>query len=271
MKNPAPRLRLTQAKILAWADAWRRRTGRYPTKQSGAVQPGGRLTWKNVDASLCRGFRGLAGGSSLARLLADCRGVRYQRQLPRLTEAQILRWADRHFGRTGRWPHRRSGPIPDAPGENWQKVQNALTFGLRGLEGGASLAWLLAKHGRKRNRRALPPLTMEQIIAWAEAQARQTDRWPTAKSGPVLAMPVETWGRLNEDLRWGRRGLPGGTSLAQLIRLYRYLKMEADHGGWLWEGNRRFFGTAAQLTARNLGGQAPTPNPLPPRGRGGNA
>jgi hypothetical protein len=243
MKNPAPPPRLTKAKILAWADAWRRRTGRYPTKQSGAVQPGGQHTWKSVDASLGRGFRGLAGGSSLARLLAERRGVRYQRQLPRLTEAQILRWADRHFGRTGRWPHRRSGPIPDAPGENWHKVQNALTFGLRGLEGGTSLARLLAKHGRKRNPKDLPPLTMEQILAWAEAQAQETYRWPTVASGPVLTAPEETWERLNQALRRGSRGLPGGTSLARLIRLYRYL---------------RFFGTAAQLTARELGGQAPS-------------
>jgi hypothetical protein len=253
MKKPPPQ-RLTKAKILAWADAWRRRTGRYPSARSGAVQPGGRLTWKRVDASLREGYLGLAGGSSLAQLLAECRGVRNRGRPPRLSEAKILRWADRHYRRTGRWPHSGSGPIQDAPGDSWQNVQNALVFGFRGLAGGSSLARLLAEHGRKRNRRELPPLTIEQILSWADAEVHRIQRWPTAESGPVLEAPEETWKCLNRALRHGSRGLPGGTSLARLIRLYSNLKLESGCGNPLWEGRKIFKGTAAQLTARLLGG-----------------
>jgi hypothetical protein len=41
-----------------------------------------------------------------------------------------------------------SGPIPEAPGENWHAVNLALYNGHRGLRGGSSLAKLL-KGSRK--------------------------------------------------------------------------------------------------------------------------
>ena len=50
------------------------------------------------------GLRGLTGKSSLPCLLAERRGVRNQGNLPRLTETQILAWADEHYRRTQRWP-----------------------------------------------------------------------------------------------------------------------------------------------------------------------
>jgi hypothetical protein len=254
MKTSRRRFRFTKAQVLAWADAWRRRTGRYPTQRSGAIQPGARLTWKAVELSLRHGGHGLPGGSSLAQLLAERRGVRNQARLPRLSEALILHWADDHFRRTGRWPQRRSGPIQGVAGETWAQVEDALLRGLRGLDGGSSVARLLDKYGRKPNRSALPRLTMEEILSWAEAAAGQTGSWPTADSGPVPGAPGETWSRLDAALRQGHRGLPGGASLAGLVRLYRNLKLESACGNPLWDGNRIFKGTAAQLAARVLGG-----------------
>jgi hypothetical protein len=50
-----------------------------------------------------------------------------------LTLKLILRWADAHRRRAGRWPHQKSGPIVDAPGENWDAVNAALRHGARGL------------------------------------------------------------------------------------------------------------------------------------------
>jgi hypothetical protein len=63
---------------------------------------------------------------------------------------QILAWADAHNARTGSWPHARSGPIPEAPGEKWAKVHSALRDGHRGLPGGDTLARLLRRSGRDR-------------------------------------------------------------------------------------------------------------------------
>jgi hypothetical protein len=143
-----PKPPLTVAQILAWADGHQARTGRWPTLNSGPVAGAAGPTWRIVNAALEQGLRGLPGGSSLARLLGERRGRRNQAALPRLTAEGILAWADAHRARTGRWPGVLSGPIPEAPGENWRAVNLALHRGSRGLPGGGSLARLLRRRGR---------------------------------------------------------------------------------------------------------------------------
>jgi hypothetical protein len=137
--------RLSAKEILSWADEHHRRTNQWPTTKSGLVAGQGVLTWGAVNRALARGQRGLTGGTSLARLLADCRGVRSPRTAPRLTEELILGWARAHQRRTGRRPGARSGPIPEAPGETWGAVYQALYEGLRGLPGGYTLTRLLCE------------------------------------------------------------------------------------------------------------------------------
>lgn len=66
--------------------------------------------------------------------------------LPRLTIRQILRWADAHFSRTGRWPSITSVSVIGAPSETWARINGALRHGYRGLSGGGSLAKLLVGH-----------------------------------------------------------------------------------------------------------------------------
>jgi hypothetical protein len=64
---------------------------------------------------------------------------------------------------------------------------------------------------------ARPPLTVQQILAWADAHYERTGRWPTRNSGPVQEAPGETWERIHGALNEGYRGLPGSDSLAQLL------------------------------------------------------
>jgi hypothetical protein len=92
--------------ILRWADFYREANGRWPTKDSGTIVQAPFETWARVDAALRTGTRGLDGSSSLAQLLAQKRGARNIQDLPPLTEAQILAWADAHHERTGAWPTR---------------------------------------------------------------------------------------------------------------------------------------------------------------------
>ena len=82
--------------------------------------------------ALRKGLRGLPGGSSLSRLLAEHRGVRNKAEFPPLNAKRILAWADAHHSRTGGWPNAGSGPISEAPGETWNAVESALNQGLRG-------------------------------------------------------------------------------------------------------------------------------------------
>jgi hypothetical protein len=66
-----------------------------------------------------------------------------------------------------------------------------------------------------------PSLTAALILSWADAQQARTGRWPTSRSGPLRGAPGETWWALNQSLRRGNRGLPGGDTLARLLRRER--------------------------------------------------
>jgi hypothetical protein len=212
-----PRPPLTIDLILSWADAWHARTGRWPAVASGVIPESRGMTWKAVDAVLRRASHGLPAGSSLARLLVEHRGMRSRINRPRLTEAIVLTWADRHRQRTGDWPCMASGPVADAAGETWHALDMALRAGYRGLPGGSSVSRLLkARRGASKAR--APRLTGAQILRWARLHRERTGRWPSVVSGPVLDAPGEDWGALNRALAVGNRGLPGGSSLAGLLR-----------------------------------------------------
>src|ERR1051326_7728305 len=150
---------LTEAQILAWADAYHRRRGHWPGSKSGIVRNASPLTWNAVDRALQSGRRGLAGGGSLARLLERHRGVcRYLHHRPLLTIRQILSWAEAHKRRTGLWPTSRSGAVRNAPGEKWKAIDLALRKGGRGLPGGVGLARLLAERCGRKDPNAPRPL-----------------------------------------------------------------------------------------------------------------
>jgi hypothetical protein len=136
--------------ILTWADAWNQRMGEWPKPKSGPIPDAPGETSYAVDAALRHEMRGLRGRSSLAQLLAKHRHVRNGMQLPRLSEAKILKWADHWHKRFGQWPKAASGSIPEASGETWLKVETALRAGTRGLPGGSSLYRLLARNGLKK-------------------------------------------------------------------------------------------------------------------------
>jgi hypothetical protein len=144
---------LTITEILLWACHHRAVTGNWPTKDSGCIIGALFETWIAVDTALRVGLRSLPGGSSLAQLLAEKRGVRNIRDLPPLSVEQILEWADGYFQRKGSWPTIASGAITSSGGETWRRVDQALRSGIRGLPGGSSLARLLKKHRGVRNRR----------------------------------------------------------------------------------------------------------------------
>jgi hypothetical protein len=138
---------LTESLIVKWAGDFFAQHGRWPIAESplDGLPPG--ESWKAIDASLRNGSRGLSAGSSLARLLAARQGVRNRQALGKLTEAQIVAWAKSHHRRTGVWPKRNSGPIPESPstGDEWKHIDAALWQGRRGLPGRITLGGLLKR------------------------------------------------------------------------------------------------------------------------------
>jgi hypothetical protein len=213
---------LTVSRILAWADAYHSRNGRWPTQRSGKLDCDdgecADLTWAAVHQALMTGLRGLPGGSSLAQLLAVERGVCKSRRRHRLTVSRILAWADAYHKRHGRWPTRRSGMVENELDVTWELVHLALRFGRHGLPGGSSLAqFLTSERGVRRRKTPPPPLDTSQILSWAHAYRARHGRWPTPDSGPVEGAGGETWSKIAMALLFGLRGLPDGGSLATLL------------------------------------------------------
>lgn len=155
----------------------------------------------------------------------------YPPHKPPLAVDTILQWADAHHARNGNWPIANSGPIRESPGDSWIAVDAALRRGSRGLPGSSSLARLLAAHRGVRNRNALPRLTVEEILRWADRFHERTGEWPVQLSGAIPELPGETWRHVDSALRRGIRGLAGGSSLCRLLRQHR--------GVPRWTGRRR--------------------------------
>ena len=216
---------LTIKQILAWADAYHKRTGRWPVKRSGPVREAPGENWVAIDSALRHERRGLRGGLSLAQRLARDRKVRNITSKPRLTIKQILGWADAHHERTGKWPGRATGPVHEAPDENWSALSQSLEHGGRGLPSAGSLPQLLAKHGRRRNQGALPRLTIKQILAWTDGHHSRAGQWPRRLSGDVHGARGETWLGIDQAMHAGYRGFSGGQSLAKLLAELRLLDL----------------------------------------------
>lgn len=132
-------------------------------------------------------------------------------------------WARAYRDKYGRWP---SGKLADAAsetGETWIALDVLLRRGGRGLPGGTSLARLLQTHCGRPMRLKSRPISVEEILQWADDLHARTGKWPTARSGQISGAPpdVRSWSSVNDGLRHGGRGLPDGSSLVLLLERER--------------------------------------------------
>jgi hypothetical protein len=79
----------------------------------------------------------------------------------------------------------------------------------------------LKKARARRPRRRKPDLSETQILAWADAHHQRTGTWPGCKDGLIADALGEKWTNVDAALRGGARGLPGGSSLPQLLERHR--------------------------------------------------
>ena len=49
-----------------------------------------------------------------------------------------------------------------------------------------------------------------------------------ANTGPIPSYPGETWVAINSALHQGKRGLPGGSSLAEVLRVHRGIRNKSN-------------------------------------------
>ncbi len=216
---------LTEQQILDWAKIHFKERGEWPSIESGDVIGAPSETWTTINAALTGGRRGLKRGSSLVRLFKKHGIVRPRKQRPKLDPADILRWADAFFAAYGYWPYARSGPVAGVPKANWRAIDVSLRLGNRGLPGGSSLSDFLNEHrgifeGRQGRIYRISDerrIDMKKVMSWARAYRKKTGIWPHLGSGEIPGSGGYRWGLVDMALRFGRRGLPGGTSLARLF------------------------------------------------------
>jgi hypothetical protein len=84
---------------------------------------------------------------------------------------------------------------------------------------GQAAPWNTGAAGRRSVMR--PRLTVEQVLAWADAHHARKGNWPTCRSGPVVGAPGETWVNANQVLERGLRRLPKESSLHRLLVEHR--------------------------------------------------
>ena len=68
-----PGERLTVERVIQWADLHFKTYGSWPNSSLGRVLSEDSENWHAIDMALTRGYRGLHGGSSLAKLLDEHR------------------------------------------------------------------------------------------------------------------------------------------------------------------------------------------------------
>jgi hypothetical protein len=209
---------LTREQLKQWAADHKNRTGKYPAVHSGPIPGSAGESWTIVDKALNRGSRGLPGGSSLAQFLAEEFGVRNRLSAPDLTREQLRQWATDYHAKTGQYPTQNSGEIVGAGGYTWRVVDKALKRGGRALHRECSLANFLDVEFARRGRRPPPQLTLEQIRHWVSNWHQNTGEYPTQYSGEIPGTSGETWSGVHQALYRGRRGLPGGSSLALFLK-----------------------------------------------------
>src|SRR5262249_9129012 len=66
-----------------------------------------------------------------------------------------------------------------------------------------------------------PLLTVSDILSWADDHHSTTGRWPKYTDGPVPGNHSDNWRSIDDALRYGLRGMPGGSSLAQILAEHR--------------------------------------------------
>jgi hypothetical protein len=59
------------------------------------------------------------------------------------------------------------------------------------------------------------PLSIPEILRWADTYRASAGKWPTKAGGAIVGTIGETWLGVDNALRVGLRGLPGGSSLAR--------------------------------------------------------
>ncbi|MCU7860649.1 MAG: hypothetical protein KZQ86_12650, partial [Candidatus Thiodiazotropha sp. (ex Lucinoma kastoroae)] len=203
----------------------------------------GKLTVSALFSALCKGQRGLHGGSSIAKLneeISSEHDLDYANHMKqeKLDLRQIKESLLAHYQATGGWlSHGKKYTLEHGPYAGKITVSaldSALSSGMRGLLGGASIAKLNEEISGENNlgyvnHKKQENLDIDEIQESLLAHYQATGEWMTnnkkgedGKRGSYILEhgPLAghiTVSALETNLAQGLRGLPGGASIAKLL------------------------------------------------------
>ncbi len=136
-------------------------------------------------------------------------------------------WADRAYGLRGSQDDYVRVMESDEPEEEYHAIERE--FGREeGVEPGRTAGFDHGGRGAKMPT-DIPPLSIDEIVEWAQAYKEEHNKWPRASSGLVEGVPHKmTWAMVNSALSKGLGGLSGGSSLAELLEEHFDVRGPAD-------------------------------------------
>jgi hypothetical protein len=219
---------LTDVVICDWIKKFIDKYKRKPTQNDEIIEFAGTeyndIRWNTLNTMLWGGGRSLPGGSSLAQFINTHFGIQ-NRNFPSILNSKLVyTWIEAYITKFGEKPTKTSGIVEFAEGEHkgitWSTIDCTFKRGKRGLPK-STLAQFIQNEFEIRSAGNSTLLTEELILKWANQYIIEHGNKPTAKSGVVKFAVGDhkniTWLAVDASLRKGRHGLPGKTSLANLI------------------------------------------------------
>ena len=214
--------KLSNKKILDLTKQHFEKTGLYPTSNSDWILEG-KDSWSTISVALNRGFRGLPGGSSLAKLLhahnlkANLGARKYPSKEEIVEAAKEYKTQDKN----SKLPTSKSGPFPNPNylDLTWGAINSAIAKGSIEYTKAKTLTDLWVLEFGSRNINNLEDLSEEQILQWCDKyqEDHPNKKFPSNQSVPIVTMGTETFMSIDTAIRENRRGLTGLVSLAHLL------------------------------------------------------
>ncbi len=150
-----------------------------------------------------------------------------------LTISKIVQFIKEFKETNGKYPHKRSGNIPNTQGDTWATIESALRYGSRGLKDDPlynckSLGILIEQHFPDFTRKNNYPLTVNKILHLVNNYITLNGKLPNTKSGYIKSdNHQEKWVNIHLALKKGRRQIiddpnysPDINSLQKLIKKF---------------------------------------------------
>jgi superfamily II DNA or RNA helicase len=218
----ASKMTLSEEEILFWVRQYIAEHKRKPTQKSGVVEFASGvhkgITWQDIDNSFKRGLRGLAGNDSLAAFIQRHTGEQSRKTSYHKIPIELARiWIKQYHNKYNDLPTKRTRIIEFASGDfqgtTWASLDSALRRGGRGLvKMAGGLTDLTDEVCGISNRKKIPVLPDEDILALIKAFMEKHGKKPHCNSGDVEGVKGLTWKNINEQL------YRKGSSLSKFIQ-----------------------------------------------------